>query len=414
MGYHAIDCCHQTFIIDEKYTLVKAIGQGAYGTVCAVLNTQNGQKCAIKKIHKLFERPILTKRALRELKLLQHFNGHKNIVRLLDMDIVDYEDFNELYLYQELMEADLHQIIRSGQPLTDEHCQSFIYQACCGLKYIHSANVLHRDLKPSNLLVNAKCELKICDFGLARGYVDSGQGDTGFMTEYVATRWYRAPEIMLSFKNYTKAIDMWSLGCIFAELLGSKPLFKGRDFVDQLNQILYILGTPDDATLNRIGSERAQTYIKSLAIFTKIPTQKLYPNASSQALDLLEKLLTLDPMARIDAHTALEHPYVELFHDPLDEPSHDISVDFSFESPTHTLEDMKAILIDEVKMFKARRHSLIIDMRGLLKRHNSISTPTMSKKMRYSEQEGYADQLVTHPSEADSNLERDLSGGVVV
>jgi mitogen-activated protein kinase 7 len=127
------------------------------------------------------------------------------------------------------MEADLHQIIRSGQPLTDAHFQYFVYQICRGLKYIHSANVLHRDLKPGNLLVNADCELKICDFGLARGYSSSPEGNIGFMTEYVATRWYRAPEIMLSFQKYTKAIDMWSVGCIFAEMLGGRPLFKGRD-----------------------------------------------------------------------------------------------------------------------------------------------------------------------------------------
>lgn len=143
------------------------------------------------------------------------------------MEITDLQNFNEIYITQELMEADLHQIIRSEQPLTDAHYQYFVYQVCRGLKYIHSANVLHRDLKPGNLLVNADCELKICDFGLARGLTDTT--DAGFMTEYVATRWYRAPEIMLAFRNYTKAIDMWSVGCIMAELLGGKPLFKGRD-----------------------------------------------------------------------------------------------------------------------------------------------------------------------------------------
>ena len=105
----------------------------------------------------------------------------------------------------ELMECDLAAIIRSGQPLTDAHFQSFIYQILCGLKYIHSANVLHRDLKPGNLLVNADCELKICDFGLARGFSIDPDENAGFMTEYVATRWYRAPEIMLSFQSYTKA-----------------------------------------------------------------------------------------------------------------------------------------------------------------------------------------------------------------
>ena len=111
----------------------------------------------------------------------------------------------------ELMECDLAAIIRSGQPLTDAHFQSFIYQILCGLKYIHSANVLHRDLKPGNLLVNADCELKICDFGLARGFSVDPQENAGYMTEYVATRWYRAPEIMLSFQSYTKASEYHSL-----------------------------------------------------------------------------------------------------------------------------------------------------------------------------------------------------------
>lgn len=121
------------------------------------------------------------------------------------MDIVDTNNFNEVYLYEELMECDMHQIIRSQQPLTDSHYQSFIHQILCGLKYIHSANVLHRDLKPGNLLVNADCELKICDFGLARGFSTDPAENAGFLTEYVATRWYRAPEIMLSFQSYTKA-----------------------------------------------------------------------------------------------------------------------------------------------------------------------------------------------------------------
>ena len=153
------------------------------------------------------------------------------ITCLYDMDIPRPDNFNETYLYEgkeiymyrrvrcfmltlalELMECDLAAIIRSGQPLTDAHFQSFIYQILCGLKYIHSANVLHRDLKPGNLLVNADCELKICDFGLARGFSIDPEENAGYMTEYVATRWYRAPEIMLSFQSYSKAsrfFDYW-------------------------------------------------------------------------------------------------------------------------------------------------------------------------------------------------------------
>ncbi|KFU83409.1 Mitogen-activated protein kinase 7, partial [Chaetura pelagica] len=126
----------------------------------------------------------------------------------------------------DLMESDLHQIIHSGQPLTLEHVRYFLYQLLRGLKYIHSANVLHRDLKPSNLLVNENCELKIGDFGMARGVgpPDPHQSKP-FLTEYVATRWYRAPELLLSLHRYSRAIDIWSVGCIFAEMLGRRQLF---------------------------------------------------------------------------------------------------------------------------------------------------------------------------------------------
>jgi len=194
-------------VIEKKYQLTRELGKGAYGIVYAARNLETGAEVAIKKVTKVFDKAILAKRALRELKLLRHFNGHENNISIMDIEIGgEPSTFNEIYLVQELMEADLHQIIRSGQPLTEAHFQYFIYQICRGLKYIHSANVLHRDLKPGNLLVNADCELKICDFGLARGFSDDPASNAaGFMTEYVATRWYRAPEIMLSFKRYTKA-----------------------------------------------------------------------------------------------------------------------------------------------------------------------------------------------------------------
>lgn len=136
----------------------------------------------------------------------------------------------------------MHRVIRT-QELSDDHCQYFIYQTLRALKAMHSANVLHRDLKPSNLLLNANCDLKVCDFGLARSAA-STEDNSGFMTEYVATRWYRAPEIMLTFKEYTKAIDVWSVGCILAEMLSGKPLFPGKDCMFQRQKAsLYCLLT---------------------------------------------------------------------------------------------------------------------------------------------------------------------------
>lgn len=275
------------------------------------------------------------------------------------MDIVFRQDggFDEVYLYEELMEADLHAIIRSGQPLTDAHFQSFIYQTLCGLKYIHSANVLHRDLKPGNLLVNADCELKICDFGLARGYTPGGgtsrvAGNSGFMTEYVATRWYRAPEIMLSFANYSTAIDVWSVGCILAELLGGKPIYKGRDYVDQLNQILHYLGTPSEDTLRRVGSPRAQDYIRSLPIKPRIAFSNIFPKANPLAIDLLSQLLCFDPAKRISCDQALNHAYFQVWHDPTDEPICDAKFDFSFEEED-SIDGMKNLIVEEVNAFRA-------------------------------------------------------------
>lgn len=350
---HTYRVSNQDFTIDRRFQLTKVLGHGAYGIVCATKYTgaPDGPGVAVKKVTNIFSKKILCKRALRELKLLSHFRGHKNITCLYDMDIVNENNFNEIYLYEELLECDMHQIIRSGQPLTDAHYQSFIYQILTGLKYIHSANVLHRDLKPGNLLVNADCELKICDFGLARGFSEDPAKDAGFLTEYVATRWYRAPEIMLSFRSYTKAIDVWSVGCIFAELLTGKPFFKGHDYVNQLYRILNFLGTPTEETLCRIGSQRAQEYVRSLPIMPKQSFAKAFPNASPEAVDLLEKMLTFDPHDRITVEEALNHPYLRVWHDPSDEPDCPTEFDFSFEE-VDEIEDMRQLIIDEVASFR--------------------------------------------------------------
>ncbi|KAL8904356.1 MAG: hypothetical protein Q9207_003335 [Kuettlingeria erythrocarpa] len=342
---------NQDFVVDERYNVTKELGQGAYGIVCAATNNQTGEGVAIKKVTNVFSKKILAKRALREIKLLQHFRGHRNITCLYDMDIPRPDNFNETYLYEELMECDLAAIIRSGQPLTDAHFQSFIYQILCGLKYIHSANVLHRDLKPGNLLVNADCELKICDFGLARGFSMDPEENAGYMTEYVATRWYRAPEIMLSFQSYTKAIDVWSVGCILAELLGGRPFFKGRDYVDQLNQILHYLGTPNEETLSRIGSPRAQEYVRNLPFMPKVPFQRLFNNANPDALDLLDRMLAFDPSSRISVEEALEHRYLHIWHDASDEPSCPTTFDFHFEV-VEDVPEMRKMILAEVQRFR--------------------------------------------------------------
>ena len=211
------------------------------------------------QIANAFDNATDARRTLREIKLLRRLQ-HENIVLLKDiMRPPSKDDFNDVYLVYELMDTDLHQILRSSQGLSDEHCQYFLYQILRGLKYVHTAQVLHRDLKPSNLLLNANCDLKICDFGLART-----SSERGFMTEYVVTRWYRAPELLLSCEDYTSAIDIWSMGCILAEILGRKPLFPGKDYIHQMRLIVEVLGSPNEEDCAFIQSTKARNYIRTL------------------------------------------------------------------------------------------------------------------------------------------------------
>jgi mitogen-activated protein kinase 1/3 len=176
-------------------------------------------RVAIKKITP-FEHQCFCQRTLREIKILSRFR-HENIINIQEvLRAQTIDQMKDIYIVQCLMECDLYKLLRH-QRLTDEHICYFLYQILRGLKYIHSANVLHRDLKPSNLLLNTNCDLKICDFGLAR-IADPTKDHSGLLTEYVATRWYRAPEIMLNARGYYKPIDIWSVGCILAEMIGGK------------------------------------------------------------------------------------------------------------------------------------------------------------------------------------------------
>ncbi|PWN30152.1 putative MAP kinase Kpp2 [Jaminaea rosea] len=310
---------HAAFNVGATYQVVDVVGEGAYGVVCSAIHLPSQTRVAIKRITP-FDHSMFCLRTLREIKLLRHFN-HENIISILDIiRPTNLETFSEVYLIQELMETDMHRVIRT-QELSDDHCQYFIYQTLRGLKALHSAQVLHRDLKPSNLLLNANCDLKICDFGLARSANQPEAEGTGFMTEYVATRWYRAPEIMLTFKEYTKAIDVWSVGCILAEMLSGKPLFPGRDYHHQLSLTLEILGTPSLDDFYAISSTRSRDYIRALPFRKRRNFSQMFPNANPLAVDLMERCLTFSPRKRITVDEALAHPYLEPYHDPEDEPT---------------------------------------------------------------------------------------------
>ncbi|PUZ62145.1 hypothetical protein GQ55_4G333900 [Panicum hallii var. hallii] len=334
------------FEVTAKYKPpILPIGKGAYGIVCSALNSETGEQVAIKKIANAFDNKIDAKRTLREIKLLRHMD-HENIVAIRDIiPPPQREAFNDVYIAYELMDTDLHQIIRSNQALSEEHCQYFLYQILRGLKYIHSANVLHRDLKPSNLLLNANCDLKICDFGLART-----TSETDFMTEYVVTRWYRAPELLLNSSEYTTAIDVWSVGCIFMELMDRKPLFPGRDHVHQLRLLMELIGTPNESDLDFV-NENARRYIRQLPRHARQSFPEKFPHVQPLAIDLVEKMLTFDPRQRITVEGALAHPYLASLHDISDEPVCSMPFSFDFEQHALSEEQMKDLIYQEALAF---------------------------------------------------------------
>lgn len=246
------------------------------------------------------------------------------------------------------MDTDMERIIQSSNDLTDHHVQYFIYQVLRGLKYIHAANVIHRDLKPSNLLLNADCDLKICDFGLARGVKDDVD-----LTKYVVTRWYRAPELLCACTDYDEKIDVWSVGCILAELLGRTPLWPGKDYINQMQLIFSIIGTPTDpADLQFITNEKAFQYVKRLKPVAKTPWKKEFPQANPGALDLLEKMLQFNPHKRISVDDALKHPYLEDLHAPESETECHEKFDFTFEDDLNTREALQEYMWEEIFYFR--------------------------------------------------------------
>ncbi|XP_049985297.1 mitogen-activated protein kinase 11 isoform X2 [Alexandromys fortis] len=314
------------------------------------------QKVAVKKLSRPFQSLIHARRTYRELRLLKHLK-HENlcgdpfswvpdqVIGLLDVftPATSIEDFSEVYLVTTLMGADLNNIVKC-QALSDEHVQFLVYQLLRGLKYIHSAGIIHRDLKPSNVAVNEDCELRILDFGLAR------QADEE-MTGYVATRWYRAPEIMLNWMHYNQTVDIWSVGCIMAELLQGKALFPGNDYIDQLKRIMEVVGTPSPEVLAKISSEHARTYIQSLPPMPQKDLSSVFHGANPLAVDLLGRMLVLDSDQRVSAAEALAHAYFSQYHDPDDEPEAE-PYDESVEAKERTLEEWKELTYQEVLSFK--------------------------------------------------------------
>jgi mitogen-activated protein kinase 1/3 len=362
------------FELPDYFQPIKVIGSGAYGLVISAKNTRTGETVAIKKISGVFEDLEDGKRIVRESRLLRHLR-HPQVVDILDIIPApptkknglgrnDCRRANDVYMVLPLMDSDLHKVISSKVALTDAHVKYFLYQLLRACQHCHSKGVLHRDIKPANILVNANCDLKLCDFGLARSPPTSSEEkdlqDT--MTEYVVTRWYRAPELLLCLSKYDEAIDVWAVGCVFAEMLLREPIFAGRDYSHQLELMSDALWFPSTSCLkkfvdngqalnfaNRLRSgqrqrrstaklehkkqqqqkqsmgpstgESSSTPIKAsdtssadLGLKCSLRQRLLGKGVASGAVELLMSMLEIDPSARVGIDSALNHQYLADLH----------------------------------------------------------------------------------------------------
>lgn len=335
-----------------RYSIDKVIGEGAYGVVVAAHDRQTNQKVAVKRIKRVLHSAGMATRILRELKFTRLLHMHENIISVTDVLIPgERAEFNDVFVVFELMPTDLGRLLRSKTVLKERHIKYFMFQLLRGVNYLHGARVFHRDLNPNNILVNSDCQIRICDFGLARAAFQRGD-DHVFWTDYVATRWYRAPELILAQSTkYSTAIDMWSVGCIFAEMLGrGNPLFPGENARDQFSLILNVTGKPSPAVVDRLGDTRLAQFMDALPNVPPASLASIYKDASPSGISLLHSLLAFDPDERITAEDALALPYFDEFRSlgyglkpqPLDER------EFGFERVRLSAEQMRAEFIKEI------------------------------------------------------------------
>ena len=313
--------------IYKKFEILQKLGKGAYGIVWKAVEKSTKRLVALKKVFEAFHNATDAQRTFREVMILQELNGHEHVVRLLN--VIKAENNKDLYLVFEFMETDLHAVVKAGI-LKYVHKQYIVYQLLKSLKYIHSGEIIHRDLKPSNVLINAECLVKVADFGLARSVGTGDEGDP-VMTEYVATRWYRAPEIVLGSSRYSKAVDVWSVGCILAELLNGKALFPGKSTLNQVELILEVLGRPTPSDVAELESENAASIIESVGARPRRPFESFFRDATPPALDFLQRCLEFNPHRRMTIDEALAHPFVAQFRDERNEPVLDAPIRISID-----------------------------------------------------------------------------------
>jgi len=292
----------------DKYEKVEKIGEGTYGVVYKGRNKESGQTIALKKITLEQEEEGVPCTTIREIALLKELQ-HDNVVRL--KDVVNTK--SSMYLVFEYLDLDLKQHMEvqklGSSPLL---IKKYLYQIISGIAYCHTHRILHRDLKPQNLLIDKNTkELKLADFGLARAF----DIPIKRYTHEVVTLWYRAPEILLGSPHYSTPVDMWSIGCIFAEMAMQKPLFPGESEIDQLIRIFQVLGTPNEDLWPGIST--LPDFSENFPKWEPKDLRTQVPQLDALGVDLLSKMLQYEPSKRINARAALAHAYFnDLASDP--------------------------------------------------------------------------------------------------
>uniref|UniRef100_A0A8C0YKT4 Stress-activated protein kinase JNK n=2 Tax=Cyprinus carpio TaxID=7962 RepID=A0A8C0YKT4_CYPCA len=339
--FYSVDVGDSTFTVLKRYQNLRPIGSGAQGIVCSAYDHNLERNVAIKKLSRPFQNQTHAKRAYRELVLMKCVN-HKNIIGLLNVFTPQktLEEFQDVYLVMELMDANLCQVIQ--MELDHERLSYLLYQMLCGTKHLHSAGIIHRDLKPSNIVVKSDCTLKILDFGLAR------TAATGLlMTPYVVTRYYRAPEVILGMGYQANDIDQW-------------------------NKVIEQLGTPSQEFMMKL-NQSVRTYVENRPRYTGYSFEKLFPDVlfpadsehnklkASQARDLLSKMLVIDASKRISVDEALQHPYINVWYDPAEvEAPPPLIIDKQLDEREHTVEEWKELIFKEVLDWEERMKNGVI------------------------------------------------------
>uniref|UniRef100_A0A670JZR7 Cyclin-dependent kinase 20 n=2 Tax=Podarcis muralis TaxID=64176 RepID=A0A670JZR7_PODMU len=278
----------------DQYSILGRIGEGAHGIVFKAKNIETGETVALKKVALRKLEDGIPNQALREIKALQEIEENQHVVKLKDF----FPHGTGFVLVFEYMLSDLSEVIRnSEQPLTEAQVKGYMLMLLKGVDFCHANSIMHRDLKPANLLISSTGQLKIADFGLARVFTSDGER---LYSHQVATRWYRAPELLYGARKYDEGVDLWAVGCIFAELLNNSPLFPGENDIEQLCCVLRVLGTPNQKIWPEI-TELPDYNKISFKEKLPIPLEQVVPDASPQAVQLLKQFLVYPSKQRVQA-----------------------------------------------------------------------------------------------------------------